>query len=65
MSEADAIAEVIHKTAAGFWSLYGQADTDGTDRRAPRIARSGRRSTAPQLDANPWGWVVELRSIGR
>jgi hypothetical protein len=30
ISEADAIAEGIEKTPSGFWSLYGQADVDGT-----------------------------------
>ena len=63
ISEADAKAEGIEKTPSGFWSLYGQADVDGT-----YSPRSSYRALWESIngpgswDANPWVWVVEFKT---
>lgn len=61
-TEQDAIAEGISKTASGFWSLYGQADVDGTfSPRASYRALWESINGPGSWDANPWVWVVEFR----
>lgn len=62
ISEADAIAEGIEKTAAGFWSTYGQSDVNGTyspvtSYRCLWNSING----ADSWDANPWVWVVDFK----
>ena len=64
ISETDAIAEGIEKTPNGFWSLYGQADADGTyspraSYRALWESINGPRS----WDANPWVWCVSFKRL--
>ena len=64
ISEADAVAEGIEKAAAGFWSLYGQAETDGTyspiaSYRALWESINGQGS----WDMNPWVWELDFRRI--
>ncbi len=62
ISEADAIAEGIEKTANGFWSLYGTADVDGTySPRSSYRALWESISGPGSWDANPWVWVVEFQ----
>ncbi len=66
ISEADAIAEGIDKTAAGFWGTYGQREVDGTY--SPRLSYqclwdSLNASRGYGWEANPWVWVVEFRRI--
>ncbi|AIP65123.1 MULTISPECIES: hypothetical protein [pseudomallei group] len=63
ISEVDAISEGIDKTAAGFWSTYGQCDVDGTY--SPRLSyqclwNSLNAARGFGWDANPWVWVVEF-----
>ncbi|MCZ2897339.1 hypothetical protein MTR01_25285 [Burkholderia thailandensis] len=63
ISEVDAISEGIDKTAAGFWSTYGQCDVDGTY--SPRLSYqclwdSLNAARGFGWDANPWVWVVEF-----
>ncbi len=67
LSEADAIAEGIDKTAAGFWSTYGQSDADGTY--SPRLSYQClwdglNAARGCGWDANPWVWVVEFKRLG-
>ncbi len=64
ISEQDAIAEGIAKTASSFWSTYGRNGVDGTY--SPRSSFrclwesiSGEGS----WDANPWIWVVEFKRV--
>jgi hypothetical protein len=62
ISEADAIAEGIGKTPAGFWSTYGRSGVDGTY--SPRSSFHCLWESingADSWDANPWVWVVEFR----
>ncbi|TGB34866.1 hypothetical protein [Burkholderia thailandensis] len=64
ISEADAIAEGIDKTAAGFWSTYCQSDVDGTY--SPRLSyqclwNSINAARGFGWDANPWVWIMEFR----
>lgn len=66
ISEADAAAEGIDKTAAGFWSTYGQREVDGTY--SPRASYqclwdSLNAARGHGWDANPWVWVVEFKRI--
>ena len=64
ISEADARAEGIAKTKAGFWSLYGQRDVDGTySPRASYQALWESINGAGSWDANPWVWVVEFKRV--
>jgi hypothetical protein len=64
ISEADAIAEGIEKTANGFWSLYGTANVDGA-----YSPRSSYRALWDSINGpgswarNPWVWVVEFKVI--
>lgn len=63
ITEADAIAEGIGKTAAGFWSTYCRSDVDGTY--SPRLSYqclwdSLNAARGFGWDANPWVWVVEF-----
>ncbi|MDN7671293.1 hypothetical protein QZM22_01845 [Burkholderia oklahomensis] len=63
ITEADAIAEGIGKTAAGFWSTYCRSDVDGTY--SPRLSYqclwdSLNASRSFGWDVNPWVWVVEF-----
>jgi len=63
-TEQDAIAEGISKTASGFWSVYGQADVDGTfSPRASYRALWESINGAGSWDTNPWVWVVEFRRV--
>lgn len=65
ISDDDAIAEGIEKTSAGFWSLYGQADTDGTySARASFRALWESLNGAGSWNANPWVWVIIFKRIG-
>ncbi|AOJ74366.1 MULTISPECIES: hypothetical protein [Burkholderia cepacia complex] len=66
ISEADAIAEGIDRTAAGFWSTYDQSDTNGTY--SPRLSYQClwdgiNAARGHGWDANPWVWVVEFRKV--
>lgn len=64
ISEADAIAEGIEKTPSGLWSLYGQAEVDGTySPRASYRALWESINGAGSWDANPWVWVVEFKQL--
>lgn len=64
ISEADAHAEGIEKTAHGFWRLYGEAEADGT-----YSPRSSYRSLWDSINgpgswaANPWVWAIKFRRI--
>ncbi|WP_241017152.1 hypothetical protein [Paraburkholderia sp. Ac-20342] len=62
ISEDDAISEGIAKTPAGFWSTYGQSETDGTyspvtSYRCLWNSING----ADAWDANPWVWCVSFK----
>ncbi|UEC03927.1 ASCH domain-containing protein [Burkholderia vietnamiensis] len=66
ISEQDARAEGIDKTAAGFWSTYGQSNVDGTY--SPRLSFQFLWDSINAVgghgwEANPWVWVVEFRRI--
>jgi len=64
ISEADAIAEGIEKTAAGLWCLYGQAEVDGTfSPIASYRALWNSINGAGAWDANPWVWAVEFKRV--
>lgn len=64
ISEADAIAEGIEKTANGFWSLYGQANVDGTySPRASYRALWESINGFGSWDANPFVWVIKFRRV--
>lgn len=64
ISEKDAVAEGIARTKAGFWSLYGQRDVDGTfSPRASYRALWESINGAGSWDANPWVWVVEFKKV--
>ncbi|WP_009905984.1 hypothetical protein [Burkholderia thailandensis] len=68
ISEADAVAEGIDKTAAGFWSTYGQNDVDGTysPRRSFQYLWDGLNAARGHgWDANPWVWCVGFRRVER
>jgi hypothetical protein len=65
-SEADAIAEGIAKTVSGFWSLYGQANVNGTY--SPRASYRALWESINGLGSwpgNPWVWVVEFKRINK
>lgn len=64
ISEADAKAEGIDKTASGFWSLYGQSDVDSTysPRTSYRALWESINGPEP-WEANPWVWVVEFKNV--
>ncbi|MEW9586767.1 hypothetical protein [Paraburkholderia sp. DGU8] len=60
--EADAIAEGIAKTAAGFWSTYGRSGVDGTYSPVSSYhCLWDSINGADSWDANPWVWVVEFK----
>ncbi|HDR9358166.1 TPA: hypothetical protein QDB44_004062 [Burkholderia vietnamiensis] len=66
ITEADAIAEGIDRTAAGFWSTYGQSEADGTY--SPRLSYQFlwdglNAARGHGWDANPWVWVIQFRRI--
>ncbi|WP_175663097.1 hypothetical protein [Burkholderia ambifaria] len=66
ITEADAIAEGIDRTAAGFWSTYGQSEADGTysPRLSYRCLWDGLNAARGHgWDANPWVWVIQFRRI--
>jgi hypothetical protein len=64
ISETDAIAEGIDKTAAGFWSTYGRSGVDGTYSPVSSYhCLWDSINGAESWDANPWVWVVEFRRI--
>lgn len=64
ISDADCIGEGIEKTSQGFWSLYGQADVDGTY--SPRTSFRALWMSINGLGSwptNPWLWVVQFKRI--
>lgn len=64
ISETDAIAEGIEKTAHGLWSLYGQADVDGTYSPRASFRALWQSINGPESwEANPWLWVVEFKRL--
>lgn len=64
ISEEDAVAEGIEKTEAGFWSLYGQAETDGTYSPIASYRALWSSINGPESwDANPLVWAVNFKRI--
>ena len=64
ISESDAIAEGIEKTPQGFWSLYGQHETNGTfNPRTSFRALWQSINDAGSWPANPWVWVIEFKRV--
>lgn len=64
ISEADAIAEGIDKTAFGFWSTYGQREVDGTFSPRSSFQSLWESINGPfSWETNPWVWVIEFRRI--
>lgn len=66
INEIDAINEGIEKTESGYWSLYGQAEVDGT-----YSARTSFRALWESINSpdawndNPWVWVVEFKRLSK
>ncbi len=64
IDEADAIAEGISKTPAGFWSTYGLSSADGT-----YSARYSYRCLWESINGpdswteNPWVWAISFKRI--
>lgn len=64
ISESDAIAEGIEKTPQGFWSLYGQHDSNGTfNPRTSFRALWQSINGADSWAASHWVWVVEFKRV--
>ncbi|MEW9586276.1 hypothetical protein [Paraburkholderia sp. DGU8] len=64
ISEQDAIAEGIGKTASGFWSTYGRSGVDGTYSPRSSFHCLWESINGPEAwDANPWVWVVEFKRV--
>ncbi|KHJ64703.1 hypothetical protein [Burkholderia glumae] len=64
ISEQDAVAEGIDKTASGFWSTYGQREVDGTFSPRSSFQSLWESINGPfSWEANPWVWVIEFARI--
>jgi hypothetical protein len=64
IGEAESIAEGIEKTPSGLWSLYGQAEVDGTYSPRASFRALWESIHGPgSWTANPWVWVVSFRRL--
>ncbi len=66
ITEADAIAEGLEKTASGFWSLYGQASVDGTYSPIASYRALWNSINGPgpgNWETNPWVWAISFRTL--
>ena len=64
ISEADAIAEGIERTAHGFWRLYGKPEVNGSYSPVASYRSLWESINGPGSWAlNPWVWVIEFKRI--